>query len=279
VTEGPLGRSADDLALLLCVQAGYDARVPLSLADATPDWRGELEADLRGQRIGWLGDLGGHLPFEDGILALCAAALGRFTEAGLAVEPVAAAFEWPALWRAFVVLRQFGIGGSFAASYDVAATRALMKPELQWEIEQSRSLTVADMQRALAVRTAWYDTVLELFTRYDYLALPTAQVFPFPIEQRWPEAIAGRRMDSYHRWMEVVVPGTMSGCPVISLPAGFGPPGPGGAGLPMGVQIIGKPRGDLAVLRIAHLYQKISPFLALQPPGLRGDGAKAVAHG
>jgi amidase len=83
-------------------------------------------------------------------------------------------------------------------------------------------------------------------------------------------------MDSYHRWMEVVAPGTLSGCPAISLPAGFSPHGPGAAGLgaaglgatglPMGVQIIGKPRADLAVLRIAHLYETISTFLAMQPP-------------
>jgi amidase len=73
-------------------------------------------------------------------------------------------------------------------------------------------------------------------------------------------------MDSYHRWMEVVAPGTLSGCPAISLPAGFSPPGLGAAGLPMGVQIIGKPRADLAVLRIAHLYETISTFLAMQPP-------------
>jgi amidase len=265
VTEGPLARSADDLALLLAVQAGYDARVPLSLAGGIADWHDQLQADLRGQRIAWLGDLGGYLPFEPGIIALCEATLARFAASGLTVAPVAPAFDWPGLWRAFVVLRQFGIGNSFATAYDTPATRALMKPELQWEIEQSRRLTVADVQLALNLRTAWYDAALELFGRYDFLALPTAQVFPFPIEQRWPEAIAGRPMDSYHRWMEVVVPGTLSGCPVISLPAGFG-----AAGLPMGVQIIGRPRDDLSVLRIAHLYEKLTNFLTMAPPEFGG---------
>jgi amidase len=261
VTEGPLARNTDDLALLLAVQAGYDARVPLSISGGISDWHDELEADLRGKRIAWLGDLGGHLPFEPGILELCATALGRFAEAGISVEPLVTAFDWASLWRAFVVLRQFGIGSNFSATYDTPARRALMKRELQWEIEQSRQLTLADMQRAMNVRTAWYDAVLGLFGLYDYLALPSAQVFPFPIQERWPEAIAGRQMDSYHRWMEVVVPGTLSGCPVISLPAGFSP-----AGLPMGVQIIGKPRDDLAVLQIADLYEKIDNFPVIQPP-------------
>lgn len=260
-TEGPLARNADDLALLLAVQAGYDARVPLSLSGGIPDWHDALELDMRGQRIAWLGDLGGHLAIEAGILDLCASALGNFGDAGLIVEPHLPSFDWPSLWRAFVVLRQFGIGGKFAAAYDAPATRALLKPELQWEIEQSRLLQVADVDQALHVRTSWYDTVLELFTRYDYLALPTAQVFPFPIEQRWPDMIAGRKMDTYHRWMEVAAPCTLSGCPAISLPAGFN-----AGGLPMGVQLIGKPRGDLAVLQIANLYEKISQYPAMQPP-------------
>jgi amidase len=58
-------------------------------------------------------------------------------------------------------------------------------------------------------------------------------------------------MDTYHRWMEVVVPGTLSGCPVISLPPGFNE-----AGLPMGIQLIGRHRADLEVLRIAHEYEQ-----------------------
>jgi amidase len=104
VTEGPLARSADYLALLPVVQAGYDARVPLSLSGGISDWHNELDTDLRGQRIAWLGGLGGHLQFEPGILGLCATALERFAEAGLIVEPVVPAFDWPGLWRAFVVL-------------------------------------------------------------------------------------------------------------------------------------------------------------------------------
>ena len=101
-----------------------------------------------------------------------------------------------------------------------------------------RALTVAQVQRAARDRSAWYERILGLFGEYDFLALPAAQVFPFPAEWPWPRRIADRAMDSYHRWMEVAVPGTLSGCPVVSLPAGFGP-----GGLPMGVQVIGRPAG------------------------------------
>ena len=175
-------------------------------------------------------------------------------------------FDWKRVWHAFTVLRQFIIGGKHGAHYDVPVSRALQKPELQWEIEQYRKLSAGDLYRATLDRTAWYDCLLGLFERHDFLALPTAQVFPFAIEAHWPREIAGRAMSSYHRWMEVVTPGTLSGCPVISLPVGFD-----ARGLPMGMQIIGRPRDDLSVLQLTHLYESLSPFLRMAPPALRMD--------
>jgi amidase len=266
VTEGPIARSADDLALLLSVQAGYDPRVPLSLDAATPDWHDQLGADFNGKRIGWLGDLSGHLPFEPGILEMCRSGLDRFGAAGIAIESIQPDFDWKRIWRAFVVLRQFEMGRKFAAAYDNVKTRELMKPELQWEIENSHTLRVPDVQQAMIDRTAWYDMALSLFERFDYLAIPSAQVFPFAVEKHWPEQIAGRQMDSYHRWIEVMVLGTLTGCPIMSLPVGFNP-----AGLPMGVQIIGRPRGDLSVLQLTHLYESLTPFLKMS----RGDQASS----
>jgi len=263
-TEGPMARSADDLALLLSVQAGYDDRAPLSLPGHVPDWHNQLAADFTGKTIAWLGDLGGHLAVEPGILDLCAASLRALEPAGVTVIPVAPAFDREKLWRAFCVLRQFAMGTRFAAAAANPATARLMKPELLWEIEQAASLSVSDVQAALTTRTAWYDCALALFARHDFLALPTAQVFPFPIAQRWPATIAGRPMDSYHRWMEVAIAGTLLGCPVINLPAGFSP-----AGLPMGVQLIGRPRADLSVLQLAHLHGQVTDYLERLPPALQ----------
>jgi amidase len=193
-------------------------------------------------------------------MPLCQAALENFAPAGISLHAVNQNFDWETLWQAFIVLRQFGIGSSFAPAYADPAKRALMKPELQWEIEQAAWLTTADLACALATRTAFYDFMLGLFENFDYLALPAAQVFPFPISERWPATVAGQKMDSYHRWMEVVVPGTMSGCPVISLPAGFS-----SAGLPMGVQVIGRPRDDLSVLQLARLRDHLGPAPRLPP--------------
>jgi len=262
-TEGPMARSADDLALLLSVQSGYDARAPLSLEGAVPDWHDRLDTDFSGASIAWLGDLSGHLAFEPGILAMCEAALARLRSAGIETEAAAPAFDWERVWRAFVVLRQFSLGSSLGEAHADPARREKMKPELQWELEGFRKLSAADVSRAAVDRTAWYDLAMKLFETHRFLALPSAQVFPFAIEERWPARIGAREMDSYHRWMEVVTPGTLSGCPVISLPVGWN-----AQGLPMGVQIIGRPRDELSLLQLAHCYERLTGFLQAQPPAI-----------
>jgi amidase len=93
--------------------------------------------------------------------------------------------------------------------------------------------------------------MLAHFEHHDFLALPAAQVWPFDVSERWPRQIAGRAMDSYHRWMEVVIYATFAGLPCISVPVGFNE-----QGLPMGMQLIGRPRADLAVLQLARAYEQ-----------------------
>jgi amidase len=93
--------------------------------------------------------------------------------------------------------------------------------------------------------------------------LPTAQVFPFDAKLDWPKEIAGRSMDTYHRWMEVVIPVTMSGCPAISVPVGFNQ-----AGLPMGMQIVGPNHGEFGLLQIAYAYEQAAGWVDRRPPPL-----------
>ncbi len=115
--------------------------------------------------------------------------------------------------------------------------------------------------RASEQRSTFYQQMLALFEHADVLALPTAQVWPFDAALRWPQQIAGRDMDTYHRWMEVVIYATLAGLPCISVPVGFGP-----TGLPMGMQLIGRPRADLAVLQLAHAYEQAAQdVLSIKP--------------
>jgi amidase len=244
-----MGRSAADLAILLSVMSGYDRHAPLSLDERGRRFEDGLHEAPGRPRIAWLGDLGGRLPFEPGILDLCFDALAGLAPDGWTVEPLTMPFDWAALWRAFVALRQFSMLGRYGPVHADPAKRALLKPAMRWEIESGLALDAKSLAEAAATRGAWYEALLPLFDRFDAVALPSAQVFPFPIELDWPRTIAEREMDTYHRWMEVVVPGTMSGCPVAAVPAGFDE-----RGRPMGIQLIGRPRGDAALLALAARY-------------------------
>ncbi|CDX63150.1 Amidase [Mesorhizobium plurifarium] len=254
--EGPMGRSVRDIALLLDEQAGYHPRAPLSHAKEGSFLDG-LEAKAAGGRVAWLGDLGGHLPTEPGVLDLCEAALARFADASFHSEKLVPDVDFEALWQAFVTLRQASSGCGLKAHYDDPAKRRLLKPEAVWEVEQAMRLTAPQIHAASVRRTSWHRTLLSLFERFDLVALPTAQVFPFDVTTHWPREIAGRTMDSYHRWMQVSAFATLGGCPALNVPAGFDE-----KGRPMGMQLIGRPRGDLAVLKAGAAYEATLPWAA-----------------
>lgn len=259
--EGPMARNVADLAMLLSTQAGYDPRMPLSLAGDGSEFATPLTDDAKGKRIGWMGNLGGYLPMEPGVLETCEAALKTFEAMGCHVEPVQPDFAMDQLWQAWVTLRSFLVSGGMAGLYDSPQARALLKPEAIWEIETGRALTSGQIFAASVTRSAWYQEMLRLFESYDYLVLPTAQIFPFDAREHWPKEIAGTQMDTYHRWMEVVIPGSMAGIPVLAVPAGFS-----ATGLPMGLQIMAAPRADRAVLDFGHAYDLVQDFTARQSP-------------
>ena len=252
-TLGPMGRTVADIAQLLATMAGYHPEAPLSLGEPTEAFAGQLDPDLHGLRIGWLGDLGGHLPFEHGVLSICRAAAERMRELGCSVEDATIDFDQERLWRAWLVLRQWLVSNRLKDLHVDSRKRAELKPEAIWEIEQGMTLTAADVYDASLVRSDWYRMMLTTFGRFDFLVLPAAQVFPYDVDQPWPAEIDGRRMDTYHRWMEVVVGPTMAGLPVIAMPAGLSE-----SGRPAGIQIIAPPRADLPLLRFAKAYERVS---------------------
>ena len=254
--EGPMGRCVRDIALLLDEQAGYDPRAPLS-HDRQGSYLERLHTEATGGRVAWFGDLGGHLPIEPGILELCEAALDRFADASFRSEALVPEFDFEALWQAFVTLRQASSGCALKAHYDDPAKRRLLKPEAVWEVEQAMRLTAPQVHAATVRRSSWHKTLLSLFDRFGLIALPTAQVFPFAVATHWPNEVAGRAMDSYHRWMQVTAFATLGGCPTLNVPVGFDD-----SGRPMGMQLIGRPRGDLAVLRAGAAYEATLPWQA-----------------
>ncbi|MGA0714376.1 MAG: amidase [Gemmobacter sp.] len=262
-TEGPMARTVEDIARLLGTIAGENPRVPFG-RPAEP-YAERLGADLRGMRIGWLGDWGGAYGCEEGILGLCAAGLGVLEDLGARVEPLAPPIAAERLWQSWTTLRGFLNANAKGELWRDPARRALTKPETLWEIEQGLALSTAEVHAASVTRSAWYAAAADLFARFDALVMPAAQVWPFPVEWRWPQAIGGRAMDTYHRWMEVVVPVSLIGLPSLAVPCGFG-----ASGLPMGMQIIGPSGADARILAIGAAYHRATDWPGRRPPAILG---------
>ncbi len=260
---GAMGRSVADLALLLSVQAGRDDRAPLSMEGAGARFLAPLEADFKGKRIGWLGDLDGAAPYEPGVLEVCRAALKHFEALGCTVEAAMPKADPEAAWRAFVTLRQWQQGAHLKVHYDDPARRAQLKPEAIYEIEGGMKLSAYDITAASIARTHWSNAVHRLFEQHDFLLMPTAQVFAFDIAERWPRAIAGKTMRTYHEWMKAVCLVTMSGCPALAVPAGFSP-----AGAAMGLQIIAPVHRDVDCMKLGYAYEGAANGTARRLPEL-----------
>lgn len=247
-TNGPMARSPRDLAAILETMSGRDSRQPHG--EAPGAFLDGIETDISGRRIGWLGDWGGAFAYEDGIRELAVTAMRQFGDIGCQVDEIAAPFDRDALWESWTGLRSFSVAAGLKALYEDDARRDALKATAQWEIGRGLALSAMELDRLSAIRTQWFQTAEALFEEYDVLALPTAQVWPFEIEQEYPRSIAGQEMDTYHRWMEVMIPASLIGLPVVAVPIGFGGP----HDLPMGLQLIGRYGADAEVLQMAQAW-------------------------
>ena len=246
-TSGPMGRNTRDTIQLLQTQARnpvFNDLKPLSLQQI---------------KLGWLGNLEGYLPMEAGVTQLCEASLKTVSNAGAIVEPTQPRFTLSDLWFCWTTLRHH-IRLQQLEYYEYPAKQDLLKPELLWEIEQGLSFTDQDVARANQIRARWYVELERLFSQYDFLVLPSAQVFPYSKEEHWPKEINGTKMDTYHRWMEVVILASLGGIPAINVPVGFD-----AQGRPMGMQIMGEFGDDKKVLEFALAYEEITDYLQVKP--------------
>ncbi|MFN3208908.1 MAG: amidase [Roseovarius sp.] len=257
-TNGPMARSPGDLALQLDVMS-----VPQPGVVPGPGFApiGALRGEAAGLRVAWLGDWSGGLPFEDGILPLCETALDVLGGLGCAVDTPPAPFSREALWLSWTTLRSWAVAADLMPIYEDPERRAFLKPEALWETERGRALSALDVHAASVLRSDWLRTAEAFFERFDVIALPTAQVWPFDKTLDWPKTVAGQEMDSYHRWMEVVVPASLLGLPAVAVPAGFGP-----QGLPMGLQLIGRHGDDRRLLELAEAYHTATRWPESRPP-------------
>lgn len=250
-----MARNVSDCALLLSVQAGPDERDPLSLREAGPVFRQPLHRDFSGARVGWTRDLG-FLPVESCVINAFSAALPTWEAMGCTLEEQSPSLQ--GAMDAFKTLR-----ASYYAEFGAPLLqehRHLMKDTVIENIEDGLRLTGSDITRADALRSQLYQACLGFFEHYDYLILPSTQVQPFDVDLDWVRQIGSQTLESYLDWMSIACIISLFGLPAISVPAGFTP-----AGLPVGLQIVGRPRDDLGVLQAAFAFEQATQFATRRP--------------
>ena len=247
-TNGPMARNMDDLYALLQTQMAID---PMQPAPHWPEIR-DVSITPAKASVGVLGDWGGAYPMEDGVMALFQKAVVDLADGGCRVSDVQPPVPSDLIWQSWITLRNFSVTEKMRSLYEDPAKRDLLNRQAIWEIERGLSLTAEDIHKASTLRSDWYRAAITLFQSHDVLVLPSAQVFPFDKTLDWPRKIAGTAMDTYHRWMEIVIPASLLGLPALNVPIGFH------NGLPMGMQIIGAPGQDRAVLALGKLWEELT---------------------
>ena len=253
--HGPMARTVGDLALMLTAIAGPDPRCPLSHGDPS-GFADEPRGDLVGLRVAWCPDLGG-LPIAPQVMAVLDGARHRLEAAGCQVGEVS--LDLSAADEAFETLRGLGFVRAFGAA--PPALRESLKETIAWNLEQGLALDGPAVARALAARSTVFATVAALLERVDVLAAPAAQVAPFPVDEEYPLEVAGVAMPHYLGWMRACSRITVSAHPVAAVPAGFTDDG-----LPVGLQLVGRYRGDRRLLEHAAAWEEASGLTLRRPP-------------
>lgn len=246
---GPMARNIPDLAMLFSVMADFPKSMPFKPEAKLTAFLNPLYKNFKNIRVGWMRDLNGYLPFEKGVLEACEQSLGFFEEIGCDVEAFVPQFNYESLWQAWIDLRSYLFFKNNALVLSCPKNYALIKPEAQWEFERGKKITDQKIAVAKRVRHEWVVTLARAFQAYDFLLLPSTQVFPFSNECHWPSQLGEKKMDSYHRWMEVVIPASMGGTPALSVPVEGNL-----ITRRTGIQIIAPPYAELAVLQLSHAY-------------------------
>jgi amidase len=242
--SGPMARCAEDVALMLQAIAGPSPLAPLRQPAAGRDFPAAVRQGPRaGLRLAYCPDPTG-IGVDAAIEAVCRRAAERLGAETIELDLAEGRDAFLALRGLWFVtwmqerldrLDQFGVNVRTNTRAGLAGT-------------------VPDIARAEQVRGRLWHRFRRLFERYDHLLTPTMAVPPFPVEQNYPETVAGRVMTTYVDWIAPTFVLSLTGLPVASVPCGLDPDR-----LPVGLQIVGRPEDEEGVLALAALVQQQNP--------------------
>ncbi|HWT99201.1 MAG TPA: amidase family protein, partial [Terriglobales bacterium] len=245
--EGPMARNVADVALMLDAMVGYDPMDPISLPAPAESF---LDAALAGRlpkRVAVTADFG-ITPVEPATRAVLAAAIEKMRAAG--IEVVERCPDFAGVPAAFQTLRALGYATSMRPLME--RHRDLLKPDVIWNIEKGLALTAEEIGQAERRRSRLYGDMVAFLREVDVLIGPAACTPPRDISERWVRVVDGMELENYVDWLKIASVITVSSCPSLSLPSGFTPDGK-----PVGLQIIGRPRGEADLLATAKSLESL----------------------
>ena len=248
--EGPLARTAPDVALMLQAVSGPSPVTPLAQPGAG---RNFVAAVARGVpkdlRVAYCPDIA-RIGIDPPIEAACRRAALGLADLGATVEEIALDLSFGR--KAFLALRGFWFVAQMFPRLDrLDGFGANVASNIRAGLETSTH----DLGAAEQARTRSWHVFRELFAKYDQLVTPCMAVPPFPVEKNYPDFVAGKKMETYVDWIAPTFVLSLTGLPVASVPCGLDPDG-----LPVGLQIVGKPFGEEAVLALAAQVQQRHPL-------------------
>jgi amidase len=258
--EGPMGRTVGDVALMLDAMAGGHPDDPLALDSPRESFETAATIGRPPRRVAFSPDLG-IVPVDPEVADICASAARRFEELGAGVDDACPDLEEAP--EAFTVLRAVGFVADLLPLYKTR--RDQLKPDVAWNVERGLRVTPEELARAQVARGAIYRRVAEFFRTYDLLACPAAIVAPFAVGTRWVRELGGIVFDNYVEWLRITSAITLTSCPAISVPCGFTRDG-----RPVGLQLVGRPHGEAALLSAAAAFEATLGLSGLVPIDPRG---------
>lgn len=245
--QGPMARNVADTALLLDAMCGLESRVPLSMSAPATTFLAHARRPRIPARVAYSAGLGIAEP-EVEIRAVCDAAMDRLAGEGIGIEQPR--IDLSAGAKAFHVLR----GVMYATNHaDVLAKhRELLNPNVIGNVEYGLSLDGPSIAAAQRTRGELLHGMTELLQTYDVVICPASIVPAFPVEQKYVRSAAGRQFETYIDWLAIAYGVTLLGLPVIAIPCGMTRDG-----LPVGIQIVGRARGEAALLSVAAAIEEI----------------------
>jgi amidase len=259
--NGPMARRVEDAALLLSVMAGDDPRLPFALPVDPGVFAPPLRRCVGRVRVAWSRTLG-TLPVDPVVTAALEQS-GRtaMVNRGWQVEDVEPDFDGAdeafRTWRSWY--HALALGDLYEAHGDQ------FRPDLGEEIEAGLAVRGTDLARAERLRAQVYRQVQQVLSHYDVLACPVSPVPPFSVDLPWVAAVDGVPQHGYLDWMRFAYFVTVTTLPAMSIPCGFTE-----GGLPVGLQLVGQPRGDLRLLEIGRAFEEASAAWTRRPPSVAG---------